>query len=400
MYISYNEDQAKIKSREIRDLAGVAGVELREDSRAVATWQTRHGGGLYARAIVGGALTGTSGLRLVMIDDPVKGRREAEQAAVRRDIWGSFSGNVVSRLHSNTSIIIWHTRWVEDDPIGRILDKQKHNPDDPDWSRWEYVNITAINDAGESFCPELMPLDLLRFKRSVGGDYDWFSLYMGQPRSREGKVFQGVRYFDVVPSHRRVAIGVDLSYSGKTSSDWSVAVVMAESAGRYYVLDVVRRQVPATVFAADLAQLQRSYPGAPTVMYASGRDWEQIEVMRKLGAPIVGMPASTDKYVRAQGLSAKWNDLTSPAGVIEREGLVYLQSGARWLGQYTSVLMDFTGHGDDHDDDVDATVAAFDALPSSAATGPAVHVPQAAVEARPRRDPALTTRGRGKIGTW
>jgi predicted phage terminase large subunit-like protein len=176
---------------------------------------------------------------------------------------------------------------------------------------------------------------------------------------------------------------------------------MAESAGRYYVLDVVRRQVPASIFASDLARLQESYGHPPTVMYASGRDWEQIEVMRKLGAPIVGKPASTDKYVRAQGLSAKWNDLVTPAGVIEREGLVYLQSGAHWLGQYTSVLMDFTGHGDDHDDDVDATVAAFDALPSSAlSAGPSVVVPQADVEARPRRDPALTVRGRGKLGTW
>lgn len=391
LYVTYNEDTARDRGREIRDLARIAGIETRDDSRSIVTWDTPQGGGIRCRALVGGQVTGMKGLRFIVIDDPYKDRAQAESAAHRKAVRGAFTGNIFSRLHPRTSVLINHTRWHEDDLIGWL---KKTHPD-----RWEFVNLPAINDAGEALWPEGQPLELLAEKREMS-EYDWWSIYMGQPRSRDGKVFQGVRYFDTLPSHHRVAIGVDLAYSGKTSSDWSVAVVMAESGGRYYVLDVVRRQVSASVFASDLAQLQRSYPAAPTVMYASGRDWEQIEVMRRLGVSIHGIPASVDKFVRAQPLSAKWNDRISAEGIVEREGLVYLRSGAHWLGQYTSVLMDFTGHGDDHDDDVDATVAAFDALPSSAASGPAVQTPRAVVEARPRRDPALSTRGRGRLGKW
>lgn len=390
MYITYNVDLAREKGREIRDLAQFAGVEIRVDSRSVETWTTPAGGGLRTTPLVGGKITGTPGLKLIVIDDPYKGRREAESAAYRRDVRQAFSGNIISRLHPTTSVIVNHTRWHEDDLIGWLKKRGADN--------WEFINLPAINDAGEALWPEGQPLDLLMEKRSFS-EHDWWSIYMGEPRSREGKMFRDVRYFDTAPSHRRVAIGVDLAYSGKTSADWCVAVVMAESAGQYYVLDVVRRQVAASIFASDLAQLQRSYPGAPTVMYASGRDWEQIEMMRKLGVSISAKPASVDKFTRTQPLSTAWNDLLDGQGNLIRPGLVHLQDGAHWLGQYTSVMLDFTGKGDDHDDDVDATAAAFDALPASA-SGPAVHVPQGVVESRPRRDPALRVRGRGKLGTW
>jgi len=391
LYVTYNEDTARDRGREFRDLAGIAGVKLRDDSRSIVTWDTPEGGGLRCRAI-NGQITGMKGLRFIAVDDPYKDRAQAESAAIRRGIKNSFTGNVISRLHPQTSVLINHTRWHEDDLIGWL--KKEHG------ERWEFINLPAINDAGDPLWPEGQPLSLLAEKRAMS-EYDWWSIYMGQPRSREGKVFQGVSYFDDLPLHRNVAIGVDLAYSGKTSSDWCIAVVMAESAGRYYVLEVVRRQVPASIFAADLAQLQRSYGLPPTVMYASGRDWEQIEVMRKLGVSITAKPASIDKFLRAQPLSAAWNPLSDGRGGHLRDGLVSLRNGAHWLGQYVSVMMDFTGKGDDHDDDVDATAAAFDALPRVATSStPALTIPQNVVEARPKRDPAISTRGRGRLGTW
>ena len=393
LYVTYNEDTARDRGREFRDLARIAGIELREDSRSLVTWDTPQGGGLRCRAIKG-QITGMPGLRFIVIDDPYKDRQQAESAAIRRSIQQSFTGNIISRLHPTTSVLVNHTRWHEADLIGWL--KKEHA------ERWEFVNLPAINEAGEALWPEGQPLDLLMEKRSMS-EYDWWSIYMGQPRSREGKVFQGVSYFDTLPSHHTIAIGVDLAYSGKTSADWCVAVVMAESGGRYYVLDVVRRQVPAATFAADLAQLQRSYPGAPTVMYASGNDWEQVAVMQRLGVPITAKPAVTDKFLRAQRLSAAWNPLVNPDGTVVRDGLVSLQAGAPWLGPYTSVLMDFTGRGDDHDDDVDATVAAFDALPHAPVVGarPSGPIDLSQVTAhRPSRDPSLVTRGRGKLSTW
>ena len=388
VYCTYNEDLAREKSRETRDLAKLAGVELREDSNSLGTWTARQGGGFRARAIVGGALTGTPGLRWIVIDDPYKGRREAESGAVRRDVWTSFSSNIFSRLHPTTSVLVNHTRWHEADLIGRI---KRELPG------WEHINLPAIKPDGTALWPEGQPLSLLAEKRAIS-EYDWWSVYMGEPRSRDGKLFSGVQYYDSVPSHRRVAIGVDLAYTDDTSSDWSVAVVMAEAGGRYYVLEVVRKQCTAPVFAHELRRLAETYTGAPMRTYGSATERGTVDLMRSLGVPIHHELALTDKYVRAQPLAAAWNGARDGDRVISPPR-VFVPQRASWLADYLGVMGDATGLGGELDDDVDASSAAFSLLPQGMSVGPPV-VPQTVADARPRRDPAITVRGRGKLGTW
>jgi predicted phage terminase large subunit-like protein len=387
VYCTYNEDLAREKSRETRDLATLAGVELREDSNSLGTWTTPAGGGLRARAIVGGALTGTPGLRGIFIDDPYKGRKEAESGAWRRDVWTSFSSNIFSRLHPTTSILVNHTRWVEGDLIGRI--RKELGPG------WEHINLPAINAQGEALWPEGQPLSLLAEKRAIS-EYDWWSVYMGQPRSKDGRLFSGVQYYTEIPPHRRVGIGVDLAYNDKTSADWSVAVVMGEAAGRYYVLDVVRRQCTAPIFAEELKRLAQRYPGAPMRKFGNATERGSVDLMRSMGVPIHFELALTDKFVRAQPLSAAWNGARD-GDVQIMPPRVFLPQQAPWLRDYLDVMSEATGLGGELDDDVDASSAAFSLLPSSGDP----RVPRDEMPPpRPKRDPALTTRGRGRLGTW
>jgi predicted phage terminase large subunit-like protein len=390
LYATYVDDLAREKSREIRDLAVLAGVELRDDSNSLGTWTTPQDGGLRSRALVGGAITGTPGLRGIFIDDPYKDRRSAESAAVRRDVWTSFQSNIFSRLHQTTSILVNHTRWIGSDLTGRI--KKDLGPG------WEHINIPAINERGEALWPEGQPLSLLAEKRATSGDYEWHSLYMGEPRSKDGRLFSGVQYFTDVPAHRRVAIGVDLAYTDDTSSDWSVAVVMAEASGRYYVLDVVRRQCTAPVFAEELRRLSRTYPGAPMRMFGNATERGSVDLIRQMGVPLAHEIALTDKFVRAQPLSAAWNGVRDGEKAIAPPR-VYVPQQAPWLSDYLEVMHNATGLGGELDDDVDASSAAFSLLPQGAVVGSVV-VPDHVLDARPRRDPAITVRGRGRLGTW
>lgn len=384
LYASYNDDIVKIKSGEIRDLARLNGVQIRTDARGKSTWTTTSGGGLMARALVGGPITGMPGLKLVVIDDPYKGRREAESAAYRRDVWNSFTANVFSRLHPTTSVLVNHTRWHEDDLYGRL---QKEFP------AWEFVNLPAINDDGEALWPEGQPLSLLAEKRAMN-EYDWWSIYMGQPRSREGKRFQGISYFDETPPSRRVAIGVDLAYTAKSSADWSVAVVMAEAHGQYYVLEVLRRQVAAPDFAAELRGLVQRYPGAPVLSYMQATERGAASFFRQQGVPLVDKHAALDKLQRALPVATAWN-----AGRVHVPARVPgTAQPPQWVGPYTSVLLDFSGLGDAYDDDVDATAAAFDALNSGASIVVPATVPESLLDTRPRRDPSI--RSRGNRGIW
>lgn len=386
LYCSYNDDISKIKSREIRDLARLNGVEIRSDARSVSTWTTTHGGGLFARALVGGPITGMPGLRLAVIDDPYKGRREAESAAYRRDAWNSLTANVFSRLHPTTSILVNHTRWHEDDLTGRLRKDHAEG--------WEFHNLPAIREDGTALWPEGQPLSLLAEKRAMS-EYDWWSIYMGEPRSAEGKLFGGITYYDDPPGEgRTIAIGVDLAYTAKTSADWSVAVVMARHNGHYYVLDVVRKQTAAPDFASELRSLVARYPGAPVLSYMQATERGTASFFRTLGIPIIDKHAALDKKQRALPVSSSWN-----------AGLVHVparapgsQNPPAWVGPYVSELLDFSGLGDAYDDQVDATAAAFDALAQGASAGGSVAIPETILDHRPRRDPALRP-GRRK-GAW
>ena len=341
-YISYNDNIARDKSRKAKDYATLAGVELRHDSFSAQTWKTVAGGGLIARGVLGGAITGQEALRVIVIDDPYKNRAEAESRLMRNRVDEEFKSSVVTRAHPTTSIVINHTRWHVDDQIGRLL---KREPD-----KWEHVNLPAVTD-GRALWPEGQPLEHLLSLKETVGPYTWHSLYMGEPRPRDAQPFKGVAFYDALPSAYRVAIGVDLAYSSKTKSDWSVAVVMAESGGRFFVLDVLRRQVAAPTFAAELKVLQERYPNAPTRAYLSGTEKGAADFFRREGVRLEVLQPAGDKFIRAQPFSAAWN-----------AGHVMVPHGRRWVEPYTSCLLDFTGQDDPQDDDVDASAPAFDLL--------------------------------------
>jgi hypothetical protein len=118
-YGSYAAEIAYSKSRQARDYARAAGVELRDDSSAVHEWRTRDGGGMLATGR-GGPLTG-HGVQLLAIDDPFKNRQEADSPTLRAQCWGWYTSTARTRLEPGGSIIITHTRWHPDDLIGRLL---------------------------------------------------------------------------------------------------------------------------------------------------------------------------------------------------------------------------------------------------------------------------------------
>ena len=84
-----------------------------------AQWETTMGGGLKAVG-VGGGVTGF-GADLIIIDDPVKSRAEAESKTFRDRLWKWFNDDIYTRLEPDGSIILIQTRWHEDDLAGRLL---------------------------------------------------------------------------------------------------------------------------------------------------------------------------------------------------------------------------------------------------------------------------------------
>lgn len=385
-YASYAASLAFTKSRLARDYAVNAGVQLRDDANKVNEWVTTAGGGLLATG-VGGPLTGNPVDGLLLVDDPHKNRAEAESATIRETIKEWWTSTAMTRTHPGASIIVCHTRWHPDDLIGWLRERNGGRG-------WEVIELRAIADGtdphdprqpGEALWPEFMPVEFLAERREDVGEYDWASLYDQRPRPKGGAVFKGDVLFSPPPARYRVAIGIDLAYTEKTASDYSVAVVLAECEGRFHVIDVHRVQVDAPAFAERLRALAVQHPGAPMVAYVGGTERGVVDLMNtrpddpgKIKLNVQAKPATSDKFIRAQPVAAAWN-----------AGRIFLPSDAPgWAATLVSELRSFTGIKDRRDDQVDALAAAYDALSAKPSK---VHAPDD--EADPYRFAAADRRG-------
>jgi phage terminase large subunit-like protein len=376
VYASYGAEFSNERSRDARMIAEAAGMRLMTDK--VTHWRTS-GGGSFIATSVAGPLTGEPSIKLIIVDDPFKDRATAESKVERDKINAWFSGSVLSRAHPDTSIIVCHTRWHTDDLIGRLkLASRELTPEElaqglSPGKRYEHVHLPALNERGEGLWPARRPLAWYH-QRLKDNEYDWWSMFMGEPRPRGGAVFGDVTLYDALPSFYRVAIGVDLAYTAKTYADYSVAVVLATAPDPndpeqqlFYVLDVVRLQVQAPTFAERLKLLSETYPGARMMAYAYGTEMGNISWLRKEGVRIIGKSMTGDKFVRAQPVAAAWKhgrvllprtrgavDPTLPEGEARR--------APEWLNDFIGEVAVFTGISDPNDDQVDALAPAYDLL--------------------------------------
>ena len=78
----------------------------------VSQWETAVGGGVKAVG-VGAGVTGF-GAQLVVIDDPVKSRAEAESETYRDKLWDWYNNDLYTRLEPGAAMVLIQTRWHED----------------------------------------------------------------------------------------------------------------------------------------------------------------------------------------------------------------------------------------------------------------------------------------------
>jgi predicted phage terminase large subunit-like protein len=308
---------------------------------------------------VGGPLTG-HGVDVLIVDDPVKNRAEAESAVHREKAWDWFNDVAFTRLEPNASWIVNMARWHQDDLAGRLIAQG-----------WEYLRIPAECDdendplgrpMGAALWPDRHDAQRLAAIKKQVGPYTWASLYQGVPRPKGSEVFRGVVY-GPRPESYRIAIGLDFAYSTKSKSDYSVATVLMQGKKdkAYHVPLVYRVQVEAPVFGEMLAGLKGMYPGAKWYAYIAGPEKGTVDFLnRTFNLKIVTLPCEGDKFNRAQPVAAAWN-----AGVITvptAKGPDGQEAPPEWVDDFVTELCDFTGAQDPHDDQVDALAGAYTGL--------------------------------------
>lgn len=356
-YLTYGAKLSRMMSSRIRDIYVEFGGQVSKTMDTASEWKTDAGGCLLADGI-NGSLTGR-GFNGMAIDDPLKSRLEAESLTYRDRTMDAISAVGRTRLRPRGSLLVNHTRWHVDDPIGRLSGK----------GNWVTVNLPAIGLDGKYLWSDVYDdaYYLSLQESSELSEYDFASLYQGTPRPRGGTVFQDPTILQKLPDGCRYVIGADLNYSEKSTSDYSAAVVLAqnETSGTCCVVDVVRRQTLPEHFAADLKRLQDKWHGARIVWHLSGTEQAALSLFRSFGVEVDGRPARADKFIRAQPVATSWN----------RGQVQVLASDAPWVQPFISEVLNFTGQGGrEKDDQVDALSSAFDGLQGG--LGPVVGKPR------------------------
>lgn len=192
--------------------------------------------GYFRNTTVKGSVTGES-LDLGVIDDPIKGREEANSQTIREKTWEWFTDDFFTRFSEDAGFLMILTRWHIDDPAGRLIQRNK---------RIQVVTYRAIAEEdeehrlkGEALFPEHKSLDFLLERRSLMTN-TFEALYQQNPTSKEGNTFKTnmIEIVDTLPVGLQKVRGWDLA-SSVLKGDATAGVKIGELDGIYYIMDLV-----------------------------------------------------------------------------------------------------------------------------------------------------------------
>lgn len=205
--------------------------------------------GAYRAAGVGGGITGM-GADCLVIDDPIKDRRDANSATIREALWDWYTSTAYTRLSPGGGVIVMCTRWHLADLVGRLLDRAATG----EGEKWHVINYPAIAEhdephrkAGEALHPERYDLNaLLRIQKQVGSR-DWAALYQQHPVPDGGGLFKDnwIQHWDsatLPKTFDATCISWDMTFKGSEHSDYVVGQVWGRKGANFYLLDQFRGQ--------------------------------------------------------------------------------------------------------------------------------------------------------------
>jgi len=344
---SYNSDLATDFGRQVRNILetdeyrGLFGTTLADDSRAANRWNTKEGGA-YVAAGVGTAITGR-GADVLLIDDPLKDREEADSELHRQKVWDWYTSTAYTRLAPGGRIIVIQTRWHSDDLSGKLLEEQKRGGDE-----WTILELPAINEAGEALWPDFYPLKTLERTRSVLPARDWSALYQQRPTPEEGDYFkrEWFRFYDSLPNHLRMYGASDYAVTDK-GGDYTVHGVAGVCPDdNLYIVDVWAGQTQSNIWIESFIDLVAKHKPL---------NWgeEQGQIIKSLG-PFI------DKRMRERRVYCQRTQFTSVSDKPTRArsfqaraamGKVYLPHNAPWVADLVGCLLQFpAGRNDDYVD--------------------------------------------------
>ena len=369
MEVSYNDTFAQKFGRKNREKIEEFGsplwnIGLSQVNHSASNWDVdRRRGGMISVGF-GGAATG-EGADLLIIDDPIKNRAEADSKTMRDRIWDEYTSTFSTRIHPGAAIIVIMTRWHEDDLCGRLL-----NPEYCDVEDWEILKLPAMaedeNDLlgraeGEALWPEHgYDEDWLRRQKGIIGSYAFAGLYQQRPAPAEGGILKRswFQFYDVLPDAGTQVQSWDCTFKDGDNHDYVAGHVWQKTGPNYYLVDRVHDHMGISDTMRSIRTLTAKHPKARAKLVEDKANGTAvIELLRKEISGLIPIDPQGGKVVRAQAIAP-----------YAEAGNIFLPSPRRapWVHDFLEECAAFPNAV--HDDDVDAMTQAINYMAAGTAT--------------------------------
>lgn len=327
---TYASDLARKIGRRARSIVRqpvyqeIFGTALSAESSAADEWALTNENEFMGGGILSG-ITGNRGAG-ILIDDPVKGRQEADSATAQKRTREEYEDSLKPRLVPGGWIVLIQTRWNQNDLAGSILPEDYDGRSGPilcrDGEVWEVLSIPAQADRaddplgrkiGEYLWPEWFTAQHWAAFRSNART--WSALYQQRPQPDEGTYFQRAWFPRYKPEQKPANLHIyatsDYAVT-EDGGDWTVHRIWGiDPAGDIWLLDGWRGQSTADVWIER--QIDLIHDWKPFAWFGeSGVIAKTIEPMlrrrlleRKEACRLEWLPSIADKPTRARGFQAR-----------------------------------------------------------------------------------------------
>jgi len=367
---SYSAELSQGFSRKAREYYKEGGGLLDPVQQAVNAWGTQGGGGLWA-AGVGGAITCRSG-HLLIIDDPVKNREDAESPRMMDKLWDWYASTLYTRLEPEVgAIVVIQTRWSENDMIGQLIENEM-NVSDSGRENWVIADLPALyedrgsrpplpehcelipdwrEEVDQAVCPQRYDTEDYERIREAIGAREFSALYQQRPAPIGGNMFnpdwwQFYEHDTPMPDFDRIILSVDCTFTDANTSDYVVGIVVAQSGNSFYVLDLYREKTDVIGTLAMISRMYKRHVLDGTVIELAASGYAVYQMAKKKVPGLIGFKPEKSKQARASAI----------VPMVEA-GNVFLPASDRWLDSFISEFSLFPASK--NDDQVDALTMAI-----------------------------------------
>lgn len=311
-------------------------TELSSSTSAADEWALTNG----SEYLAFGVLAGLAGSRAngLFIDDPLRGREQADSPTIRNKLWQAYTDDLTTRLIPGGFIVIIMTRWHEDDLSGRLLPKHYARESGlircNDGMDWEVLNLPAQCERdddplgrkpGEMLWPEWF--DAAHWAPHRQNSRTWAALFQQRPRPDEGGIFKEAwcrqRYGAIPRQAEHIVHSWDTAQKPEEINDYSVNTVWRTGDGvpGHYLQEVHRERMDYPSLKQRVIHFaERDRPSAILVEDKSSGQSLIQELRRYTSLPVIGIEPKGDKVFRAVDVSA-----------MVEAGLLLLPKAADWL---------------------------------------------------------------------